>query len=381
MKFPKINHIYIVHCEKLTERYTYLKKVMDKFFPEDYYTFSVNTHKDTITDDIIEKYYTLDEDTRNKELRIIGEEQQLEKHISKGNISCAINHLMIWDEVVRSEYSRVLIIEDDILFLEDTLSYMIEIMAEIDNTHDIVSLEDGAGLTVDKMGIELDENKVIYKIENGRMRCTGAYTITKDACAKLVGFNKKRKFSLEIDMQIWLYGALKIIDVYWSSPTAFTQGSQRGVFKSEIQENKLCIQERITFENKKCICIGLTYLQTAIGLIKDHLCSCLFFNVNSVIESEKYSIKIVHDELSVDNVASLIKSNYFDGSIEMLCFGIKENEILRTMIIDTIIVNPKIIMCSVENNKFLKDRYHLIDDMNGIFIRKDLQETTSTNQI
>lgn len=377
MKFPNVSHIYIIHCDSLTDRYAYLKKVMEKYFPEDYYTFKVNTFKDTLTDDMVNKYYTLDTQSRNKELSIIGEDKHLDKQISKANISCGINHLLVWDEVSLSDHKRVLVFEDDILFLEDTLSYMIEIMAEIKDEHDIVSLEDGSGLTVEKMGIEVNEDNMIYKIDNGRMRCTAAYLITKQTCRKLVQLNKKRKFSLEIDMQLWLYGALKVINVYWTTPTAFTQGSQRGVFKSEIQDPKLSIDKNISFENKKCVCLGLTYLQTAISLIKEHSCSCLFFNINSFVNPENYSIKIITDDVTHENVAPLIKANYFDGDIEVLCFGIKDNSILKTMITETIIVNPKIIMCSSVNNEFLKHRYNLIDADIGVFMRKDI---TKSNQ-
>ena len=131
MKFPNINHIYIVHCESLTDRYEYLKKVMTKFFPEDYYTFVVNTYKDTLTDEMIHQYYTLDESVRHKELSIINEENNLSPTISKASLSCGINHLKIWEKIANGNDDRVLILEDDILFLEDTLSYMIEIMAEI----------------------------------------------------------------------------------------------------------------------------------------------------------------------------------------------------------------------------------------------------------
>ena len=373
MKFPNINHIYIVHCESLTDRYEYLKKVMTKFFPEDYYTFVVNTYKDTLTDEMIQQYYTLDESVRHKELSIIKEENNLSPTISKASLSCGINHLKIWEKIANWNDDRVLILEDDILFLEDTLSYMIEIMAEIGDEHDIVSLEDGAGLTIETMGIEPDPEKTIHKIDNGRMRCTGAYVINKKTCVKLVQLNKKRKFSLEIDMQLWLYGALKVINIFWSDPVAFAQGSQKGVFKSEIQEQKIAIDKRLVFDNRKCICVGLTYLQSAISMIKNHSCSCLFFNINSLVNPEQYSIKILKEDITVDNAAPLIKEHFFDGSIEVLCFGINDSTILEKMIIDTIIVNPKIIMCSPENDRFLKDRYELVDSKTGVFMRKDLK--------
>jgi GR25 family glycosyltransferase involved in LPS biosynthesis len=164
MKFPNISHIYIVHCESLTDRYEYLKKVMTKFFPEDYYTFVVNTYKDTLTDEMIQQYYTLDESVRHKELSIIKEENNLSPRISKASLSCGINHLKIWEKIANGNDDRVLILEDDILFLEDTLSYMIEIMAEIRDEHDIVSLEDGAGLTLRQWGSNLIQKKQFTKL-------------------------------------------------------------------------------------------------------------------------------------------------------------------------------------------------------------------------
>ena len=79
------------------------------------------------------------------------------------------------------------------------------------------------------------------------------------------------------------------------------------------------------------------------------------------------------DDISLDNASPLIKEHFFDGSIEVLCFGISDNSILEKMIIDTIIVNPKIIMCSPTNESFLKNRYDMIDSKTGVFMRKDLR--------
>jgi hypothetical protein len=99
----------------------------------------------------------------------------------------------------------------------------------------------------------------------------------------------------------------------------------------------------------------------------------LFFNINSIVDPENHAVKIVKEEVTTENVASLIKTNYFDGSIEVLCFGIQNNDVLKTMIIDTIIIIPKIIMCSPLNNEFLKNRYTMIDDEIGVFLRNDVK--------
>jgi hypothetical protein len=103
---------------------------------------------------------------------------------------------------------------------------------------DIISLEDGASMHADRFGHTITSDKLLYKIENGRMRCTGSYLITEKACKIMIAMQNKVKWSLEIDHIIDLYGRMKILNIYWAEPNIFTQGSQRGVYNSNIQKNK-----------------------------------------------------------------------------------------------------------------------------------------------
>jgi len=236
--FPNIDHIYIVHCDIFVEKKLYLEKVFQtNGINPKYYTFCVNTYKDSLTSDIINKYYSTDEVQRNEELRVIGEDKYLTKNINKGSLSCGINHLAIWETVTNSTYEKVLILEDDILFLNNSMNGLISLMKQFPQACDVLSLENGAGLTVERYlpSCEIKPDKLSYKIPDGRMRCTGAYVITKKACNQLVTLNKKRKYSLEIDMQMWLYGKLGILKTYWAAPHLFTQGSQVGAYESAIQ--------------------------------------------------------------------------------------------------------------------------------------------------
>jgi len=236
--FPNIDHIYIVHCEQFPEKKQYLEKVFQtNGINPMYYTFCVNTYKDTLKPEIIDQYYSMDEIQRNEELRVIGEDKYLTKCINKGSVSCGINHLSIWESVMNSTYEKVLILEDDILFLNHSMNGLIALMKQFPLECDVLSLENGAGLTVEKYlpSCEIKPDKLSYKIPDGRMRCTGAYIVTKKACKQLVTLNKKRKYSLEIDMQMWLYGKLGILKTYWAAPYLFTQGSQVGAYKSSIQ--------------------------------------------------------------------------------------------------------------------------------------------------
>lgn len=374
MMFPKINHIYVVHRNTNNERYKVLKTAFDHHFDEKFYTFKIKTDKDDISDEIIDKYYTRDADIRTKEMKIITESPETTDNISAMNdasLSRAINHISIWEDVIKSDHQRVLILEDDMLFMEDTVSYMIEIMAEIqDKVHGIVSLDDGYGKSVESVGIEPDSEKTLYKIENGCMRSTGAYIIDKATCNKLVHLNQKRKFSLELDKQLSMYGALGVIDVYWSDPVCFSNGL---MYSHDVREKEIVEQIKydnmLEFENKKMICIGNHNLSNCNQLIQKLDCSCLFFNIkkNQHLDVEKYPIKYVTETPDNSSISGLIKKHYFDGDIDILF--IEDCVMMIQMVMSTIIVNPKVIICHFNNKKevdqtkeLLKKRYIMNQD-------------------
>ena len=369
MKFPNVEHVYIVHCEAFTDRRKHMMElVTDLDLQDDYYTFKNNTHKDTLTDQEIDKHYTLDSNTRLKELKVIDEDKFLTQGISRGAISCGINHLAIWKEIVQKKYtSHILILEDDAVMKDEFVSSMIEVCAELSSHHDIVSLEDGANLKIQRYGITTTNDKWIYKVPDGRMRCTCAYLIHPKTCKKLVALNEKRKFALEIDMQMWLYGKLQIYDIYWTEPTLFSQGSQNGTFPSQICPNFSSIYEYIQYENKKCVCMGMSYVGIIYDMVLNHNCSALFYQTYGIEESSKYPIKVVNDQLNESDVPKRLKELYFDGNIDVFAYGIDSEPLLRTLIFDSVIVNPNVIICSETFRNMLSPRYKMVNDC--VFVR------------
>lgn len=236
MKFKNIDHVCVVHCEQFSDRRSYLENVFKQLgLDNGYYSFYVNTYKDTLTKNVIDEHYDTSEKERNRELRVIGEDKYLSASISKGALSCGINHFMIWKDVIAKKWDNVLILEDDILFMKKSMSRLENVLSNVPKHYDIISLEDCAGLHASRYGLKITEDKCLYKIPDGRMRGGGAYIISNECCTKLVQFNENKRYTLEIDMQIWLYGSLGLLNMYWAEPHVFTQGSQNGVYKSSIQ--------------------------------------------------------------------------------------------------------------------------------------------------
>jgi hypothetical protein len=61
MKFKNIDQICVVHCEQFTDRRSYLENVFKQLgINNGYYSFYVNTYKDTLTQNVIDEHYDTD---------------------------------------------------------------------------------------------------------------------------------------------------------------------------------------------------------------------------------------------------------------------------------------------------------------------------------
>jgi GR25 family glycosyltransferase involved in LPS biosynthesis len=419
MRIANIDHIIVVHCEEFVERFTYLNAQFNEIgFQSDYYDFKVNTHKDSLTKSTVDSYYNTNPDVRMKELVLIGEDRYLHKYINKGNISCGINHLLAWKDIAEhKEWNNVLVIEDDIIITESSLGNLCEVanhIPSIDKDFDIISLEDGAGLTVPGLYplIRVDPDIPVYKSPDGRMRCTGAYIINKDACKKMVKINEKRKFTLEIDMQMWLYGKMGLLNIYWAEPCIFTQGSQKGVYKSSIQGSQLCtefvtmkyineyesvkevlqvIYNGVDYGNKKMLDLskGYNLEQNELcvkSMLDDHDFSALSLfpkEYESRVMDAFYPMKFCNAPLesSPKSVCSFINSNYFDGEIDVMFVDTNtesDPSLLNELLVESIVVNPRIIVVSqgssTDQSILEKKRYSYIGYScgHGFYIRKNI---------
>lgn len=63
--------------------------------------------------------------------------------MKKGEIGCFLSHYRIWEEVARSRYSRVVVFEDDVRFLENStieLTEMVEDLMKMRTEWDLIYL-------------------------------------------------------------------------------------------------------------------------------------------------------------------------------------------------------------------------------------------------
>lgn len=240
-----IDHIYVICCGKFEDRKNYMENAMKSLgFASDYYTltlsdpalnFSENSYWESLDRKTVDEYYDVDVESRRKELIVTDQLKYAPANISLADISVSISHLLVWKDAVAKKYDRILILEDDILFLKHSMKQLKDIMKVLPENFDLISLEDGAMMHADMYGHKIVPDQLLYKIESGRMRCTGSYLISRKACENIVKWHKQKKWTLEIDHVIDLYGKLGLLEIWWAEPCVFTQGSQRGVYGSGVQ--------------------------------------------------------------------------------------------------------------------------------------------------
>ena len=102
------DHIYVLTLKRATERQAQIKKNLTglryQFF------FSVDKNDIDVNNLVNNSVYDLDAGIKN---------HRYHKPMSKGQIACAMGHRMIYEDVIKNNFSKVLILEDDVAPVEN----------------------------------------------------------------------------------------------------------------------------------------------------------------------------------------------------------------------------------------------------------------------
>ena len=135
--------------------------------------------------------------------------QRQGKPLNLGEVACSLSHRNVYDLMIRNNWNRILVLEDDVLPLNDNLELLPEVMNELPDDWELVYL---GYLKHEKVSVGLQVKRFFYKILSslGLMRwsftmvknllprpfsthlkkagfhdCTHAYAITQAAAKKL----------------------------------------------------------------------------------------------------------------------------------------------------------------------------------------------------
>ena len=194
---------------------------------------------DAITPDIIEetaKQFNITFDTSSKAT------------LAKGEIACALSHIVLWDLMVKNNIPYLSIFEDDI-YLGESVQQLLDIDYLPDDV-DILKLETSRDRIIHYPPIiPIKNERIIFRLKN-KHTGTAGYTITLKGARFLLNKMRNRFLDVPIDVLIFddffrlpdykvmqLSPALCIQDFLVYETTNFKSSLQDG--RNEVHENQL----------------------------------------------------------------------------------------------------------------------------------------------
>lgn len=228
------NGVFIVHALKGYEFHE--NRIIDLFkksgIPFDFFTAG---DPSLFSEELLNKYFI----------------KEIKKELSDGVLSCTLNHILIYKEIVSRQLDYAIVFENDPFLLVDFIPNFDPLLKEIKSLNKglIVSLENST-LRFPSYW-QTKKNIHLYKANSGRM--AGAYYIDLEAATQILGHLKKQKCHTVID---WWHNRLiddKVINMYWAHPPLVEQGSHNGRMSSTISTKPDNINRRIKWFFQKNI--------------------------------------------------------------------------------------------------------------------------------
>lgn len=170
-----------------------------------------------------------------------------------GITSCAMKHLLVYEEIVRRDLAGALVLEDDIFLGRDFLAVFAATLDELDRRPELagqpvlVSYENSSLRFVPPE--EVEAGRHLYARDRGR--CTGAYWVNREAARSIVEDTRARRCRRPVDHyhnDLVARGALRI---FWSHPAVAEQGSHNGRFGSALDHRRKGLLRRLKWAIQK----------------------------------------------------------------------------------------------------------------------------------
>jgi len=173
----------------------------------------------------------------------------IEEVLTKGIISCTLNHIIAYEKMVKNNNRYALIFENDPFFLGDFVNKIKNVTAEAN------TLEPGFIISLENTTLEFPDYK---KIKKGKLlygasrgRCAGAYLIDLYGAKKILESLETQKCCQVID---WWHNTLisnNIIKMYWAHPAFVEQGSHNGLMSSTISSKNKSMSRSLRWTAQK----------------------------------------------------------------------------------------------------------------------------------
>jgi glycosyl transferase family 25 len=207
-----IEKLFIIHFQPLIDRKKYLDNEILKlklpFLHE--YVFSSPENDISLIKDTTKYLYR---------------PNVFDRQLTKGEICVSIKHFEVYEKILNENIQYALIIEDDAIFLDNFLDNLKNILYELPDIFDMCFISECCNLHPKN----IIPGQSLYKKETSR--CVSSYIVNRKNLNYVIS---SLPFQYPIDWHINMINKNGQLNLYWSEPCLFKQGSE-SVYKSNLR--------------------------------------------------------------------------------------------------------------------------------------------------
>ena len=221
-----VNKIYIAHYSPLTERKVFLTEQLTKLGLESEWI------ELEPPDAEIDKLYDTSTAAWTKRMEELSYSSEFPpRHLKRSETSLVYKHFKMYKKIIDLKVQSTLILEDDVVLDHQFIQKFNFNLFNTPKDYDFIFIGSGCNLRIPEH--TRVPGKIAYRKTHPASKCTDSYVLTYEAAEKV--YRSMQPFTFPIDFelnyQMWLHN----MNVYWWEPPIVQQGSQCGLFGSEIQ--------------------------------------------------------------------------------------------------------------------------------------------------
>lgn len=219
-----VDKIYIIHYDQNIDRKNYIINYLSYF--SNNIEFCSFPNREELTDELINSYYYYDRD------KILSRVSKFNRSVyiplNKSEIATAICHFEVFKKAIKEINNNCLILEDDVIF-GDNFNQFNLYLEQTPNDYDCIFIGDGAFMHHEP----INQDQIVYERISSVTRCSDSIVYKKTCLEKII--NNYSTFNQPIDWELELILLELKSKVYWWEPTLVSQGSQKGIYSSNIR--------------------------------------------------------------------------------------------------------------------------------------------------
>jgi GR25 family glycosyltransferase involved in LPS biosynthesis len=220
-----VEKIYVAHYKPLEERKKNLLNIFSNL------SLNVDWIEEEPDDLFLKEKYDYSKNWEQKLSELQLKEHHEKRILKKSEISLLYKHFKIYEDIVKNNIKTALILEDDIILSNNFIKDFNFSLYMTPRDWDFIFIGSGCNLKIEKNKIK--DGVIAYLKEHPASKCTDSYVMKLSSAKKII--NTFTPFTFAIDYELNYQMFKHNMNVYWWEPPVTSQGSQCGLYRSEIQ--------------------------------------------------------------------------------------------------------------------------------------------------